>query len=542
MKLVLIPPGEFEMGSTQEEVAQLVIEAKQNNYAEWYAPVVPMQAPRHRVRLTKPFYLGACEVTAGAFRRFVDDTGYKTDAEKDGKGGFGDDMKGHWVQKPEFVWRNPDFTPTDMHPVVHVSWNDATAFCQWLGRTDGKGYRLATDAEWEYACRAGSAGRFSFGDDATRLGEYAWHFGNAGQRVHPVGEKQPNAWGLHDMHGSVREWCADWFAPDYYAKSPSEDPVGPDSGEWRVIRGNVWNDIPNLFRCAYRQCNAPQYRDVNIGFRVAWTIPVKAPATEDKREPAAASQPSANSQKQVAAAQAIFRLGGSVKLVGSDVKIAKPEQLPPQAFQITQVAVNGKLTERDLDALAGISTLKRADLIGAPDQKDKAGDGLITRLSASQDLRELNLFHVLVTGNGLRRIVKDFQKLSALSVYGTLLSDEDLRELNGLKELRFLCISGNAKITDRGIHYVGEMRQMEYVHMQFLPLVTDAGFLELANLKALKVVGIDRRISEKAIAELKKELPDCHIGIGGLAATSGPEKGGDATAPAPAGRVARPEK
>ena len=246
MKLVLIPPGEFDMGSTQEEVDQLLKEAKEKNYDAWYMDRLPAEAPRHRVRLTKPFYLGACEVTVGAFRRFVDDTGYKTDAEKDGKGGFGCDEKGVWAQKPEFVWRNPGFTQTDSHPVVNVSWNDAAAFCQWLSRKEGKEYRLPTEAQWEYACRAGSTTRYSFGDDATSLGEYAWYAGNSGSKTHPVGEKKPNAWGLYDMHGNVWEWCADWFAADYYAKSPTNDPVGPDSGASRVVAwGLVADDSPD---------------------------------------------------------------------------------------------------------------------------------------------------------------------------------------------------------------------------------------------------------------------------------------------------------
>lgn len=276
MKFVLIPPGEFEMGSTQEDVDQRLKEAKQKNDPEWYRETIPREAPRHRARLTKPFYLGTCEVAVGAFRRFVDQTGYRTDAEKDGKGGFSLVAKKGWAQKAEFVWHHPSFAQTDAHPVIQVSWNDAAAFCQWLGRSDGNAYRLPTDAEWEYACRAGSAWRFSFGDDEKLLGEYAWHLGNAGGNTHPVGEKKANAFGLHDMEGNVREWCEDWFAPDYYAKAPLSDPAGPESGAWRVTRGNVWNDISAIFRCTCRTGNALTHRDANIGFRVACTIPLKA--------------------------------------------------------------------------------------------------------------------------------------------------------------------------------------------------------------------------------------------------------------------------
>ena len=207
MKLVLIPPGEFEMGSTQEEVDQLLKEAKEKNYEHWYMERTPCEAPRHLVRLTKPFYLGACVVTVGAFRRFVEDTKYRTDAEKDGKGCVGADENGVYVQKPEFDWRNPGFRQADSHPVVNVTWSDAAAFCQWLSRKEGKEYRLPTEAQWEYACRAGTTTRYSFGDDETSLGEYAWYVGNSGFKMHPVGEKKPNAWGLHDMHAHVLQWC-----------------------------------------------------------------------------------------------------------------------------------------------------------------------------------------------------------------------------------------------------------------------------------------------------------------------------------------------
>jgi formylglycine-generating enzyme required for sulfatase activity len=271
MKLVLIPPGEFDMGSTQEEVDLLLKEAREENYPSWYVEHLPAEAPRHRVRLTRPFYLGACEVTVGAFRRFVDATGYKTDAEKDGKGGYDMDEKGGWTQKPEFGWRNPGFAQTDEHPVVGVSWNDAAAFCQWLSRKEGKAYRLPTEAEWEYACRAGTTARWSFGNDETSLAQYGWFDGNFSGSSHPVGQKGASAWGLHDVHGNVWEWCADRFGQDYYAKSPGLDPVGPDSGTSRVLRGGGWDLAPLCSRSALRHWFFPAFRNCGLGFRLAKT-------------------------------------------------------------------------------------------------------------------------------------------------------------------------------------------------------------------------------------------------------------------------------
>jgi formylglycine-generating enzyme required for sulfatase activity len=163
MKLKLIPDGEFLMGSPESD-----------------PQVTNDEKPQHRVRITQPFYLGIHPVTRGQFRRFAEATRYQTEAEKDGKGGYGwDTAAGKWVQDPKFSWRSPGFDQTDDHPVVTVSWNDAMAFSDWLGRQEGQKYRLPTEAEWEYACRAGTTTRFSFGDDENALGQYAWYSANS---------------------------------------------------------------------------------------------------------------------------------------------------------------------------------------------------------------------------------------------------------------------------------------------------------------------------------------------------------------------------
>jgi formylglycine-generating enzyme required for sulfatase activity len=167
------------------------------------------------------------------------------------------------------TWRWPGFDQTDDHPVVNVSWNDATAFCDWLSRQEGQEYRLPTEAEWEYACRAGTTTRFSFGDDDTALGESAWYSANSGNQTHPVGEKRPNAFGLYDMHGNIWEWCSDWYSADYYRRSPADDPRGSEAAEDRVFRGGSWGVEPRLARTAYRGRGAPEYRCHFLGFRLA---------------------------------------------------------------------------------------------------------------------------------------------------------------------------------------------------------------------------------------------------------------------------------
>jgi formylglycine-generating enzyme required for sulfatase activity len=157
-------------------------------------------------------------------------------------------------------------------PVINVDWQDATEYCDWLRRETGQAYRLPTEAEWESACRAGSASTWSFGDDEEQLEDYAWYDKNADDQTHLVGEKKANVWGLHDMHGNVWEWCKDWFDNEYYAKchkrSIVKNPQGPDRGAHRVLRGGSCFSRPLHCRAVYRYLNLPENRFDNIGFRL----------------------------------------------------------------------------------------------------------------------------------------------------------------------------------------------------------------------------------------------------------------------------------
>jgi formylglycine-generating enzyme required for sulfatase activity len=158
------------------------------------------------------------------------------------------------------------------NPVEVISWEDALEFCRRLSEMReetlaARIYRLPTEAEWEYACRAGTPTIFTFGNDQSKLGEYAWYDNNSCGQTHPVGEKKPNAWGLYDMHGNVWEWCADWYGD--YPKGAVTDPVGPSKGSFRVSRGGSWNNVAANCRSASRNRNDPSRRSYGLGFRVA---------------------------------------------------------------------------------------------------------------------------------------------------------------------------------------------------------------------------------------------------------------------------------
>ena len=264
MALVKIPPGEFRMGSPASDPAAL-----------------PNEFPGHFVRISREFYLGEKEVTVGQFRKFVEATGHKTTAEtkpdKEGVpwgGCIFNVTLNKWVQDPELNWKHPfgERVQSDDEPVVQVSWYDAIAFSDWLSAAEHRPFRLPTEAEWEYACRAGTQTRWSSGDDAASLEPFAWTLRNAHDAFHPVGSKEPNAFGLFDMHGNAWEWCSDEFGP--YAADSVVDPQGPPHGEARVLRGGSfdWDKVERT-RSASRHNYPPYMSYYNYGFRVCSPSP-----------------------------------------------------------------------------------------------------------------------------------------------------------------------------------------------------------------------------------------------------------------------------
>jgi formylglycine-generating enzyme required for sulfatase activity len=221
MKLVLIPAGEFMMGTPPTE------------------DIREVGHPQHRVKISKSFYMGIYEVTQ--------------------------------TQYQAVMGANPSYFKGDDLPVEQVSRNDAIEFCRKLSQKEGRTYRLPTEAEWEYACRAGTTTRFYYGDDLaySQLGEYGWYSNNSDYNTHPVGQKKPNAFGLYDMLGNVWEWCQDWYDRNYYTNSPAVDPQGPSSGQYCVIRGGNYRFDAFGLQSSFRgNGGTPSERREEVGFRL----------------------------------------------------------------------------------------------------------------------------------------------------------------------------------------------------------------------------------------------------------------------------------
>jgi formylglycine-generating enzyme required for sulfatase activity len=241
MKLALIPAGHFLMGSTRANIARVQRESMTNGYDN--------EGPRHEVTIKKAFYLGVYPVTQGQYRKVMGTNPSWFAASGGGK----DDVAGRY---------------TDDYPVEMVSWKNAKDFCAALGKKEGKTYRLPTEAEWEFACRAGTTTDFNTGDGAASLDRAGWHRGNSDGTTRRVGQLAPNAWGLYDMHGNVCQWCEDWFDADTYMESARVDPVGPHIGECKVLRGGSFIVVSWGCRSRARAYGRHDNRDTDCGFRV----------------------------------------------------------------------------------------------------------------------------------------------------------------------------------------------------------------------------------------------------------------------------------
>ncbi|MCH2208562.1 MAG: formylglycine-generating enzyme family protein [Lentisphaerales bacterium] len=308
MDMFKIQAGEFEMGTGNTRDLRDVHFPKCNTHV-----TLDDEKIEFKVKITKGFKIASTEVTVGQFKQFVKATAYRTEPEKSKLGiisfnptkfkkkGWQQGRWSHFFEEDKTKsWKNPGIPQDDSHPVVGISWNDAKAFCNWLSKKEGKKYRLPTEAEWEYVCRAGTSTFFSFGDKVRNtihskanianvelekkypdLVLRQWFLdvnkepGDKHLYTAPVASYPANKWGVHDMHGNVWEWCEDYYQQFFYkqfSKKTATNPVSKtkqsDAAELRVVRGGSWYNQPLLCRSAARGFYDAPMASVYVGFRV----------------------------------------------------------------------------------------------------------------------------------------------------------------------------------------------------------------------------------------------------------------------------------
>ncbi|MDB5344876.1 MAG: prkC 3 [Schlesneria sp.] len=490
MKFRLIPPGEFTMGTSPEDAAELI-----KNVTDWAKDWVLSETPARKVQITEPFYLGTTEVTVGQFKQFVAMTGYKTQAETNGRGGDAYSDKG-FITGPEFTWRHPDLTQSDAHPVGQLCPEDANAFCSWLQKLDGRTYQLPDEEQWEYACRAGTVTPWSFGagDDLAKLhGLTGWNLLFTGRAV---AQSPANPFGLFDVHGNFEEMCH--FQHEAY-----------------INRGGSSGLDPLLARSASRGTPIDRLRSYfQQSFRVAVVGNLKPSGSSAKPEPLSATlkntMPFTDADVQrIAALPAVEQIeevrkelvrrnpgfDGKVETKVEDGVVTELRIVTDQVtdigpirvfnslrmlnFEGTQTNYRGNGQLADLSPLMGMNvtglTYLHLDWI-------KVGDADLACFRDCKNLMQLNLGHMDVGDSGLANF-KDCKKLSLLSLIETQLSDAGLAHFQDCKDLTWINLAGT-KVTGPGLIYLKDCTRLTYLHLDRTQ-VGDAGtahFKELKNL------------------------------------------------------------
>jgi formylglycine-generating enzyme required for sulfatase activity/serine/threonine protein kinase/Leucine-rich repeat (LRR) protein len=579
MKLRLIPPGEFLMGlpASQVEKSRALMRLPMLPEAE-KTGILAAEQPQHRVRVTRAFYLGQFEVTRGQFAEFVRAKRYKSEAERNAQSVAG------W--RAVFNWHN-EAGQDDTHPVVSVTWNDATAFCAWLSHQEGATYRLPTEAEWEYACRAGTEGLFYFGDDPEQITQFenvadATFTANARQERHvdlpsvkssdgwlqtsPVGRFRPNPFGLYDMLGNAREWCGDWFAEDYYANSPVDDPPGPVGGmerepkRWeeqiaherlgltgdyglagnvkgslRVIRGGDFTFLmgPVDYRACTRAYITPGFWTNGLGFRVVREIdaartPHAASGGVSQTESSPQKMPTPRgSSEGVAktgadpdrrAAKAILALGGSITIHVNDEwhEIGSGQALPDEQFLLTRIELRDKpdVTDEALQPLGTVSHLLEADFHGCTNLSNAGFDHLRNQTK----LRHLDVGATRVTDAGLA-ILERFPHLEYLGIEGNRFTDAGIAHIKRLTELQTLWMGNGPQITDAGLAHLRHLTKLQRVTLWGAPIM-GPGLRHLQALNQLQDLFLGgTQVDDEGLAYLRS-LPQLRqLSLGGTRVT-----------------------
>jgi len=559
-KLRFIPAGSFIMGGRQTGPGGFRKDHPQYDGAD--------ERPLHPVRLTKPFYLAENEVTVAQFREFVESTKYVTTNEANGIVGFdphepeGDRRaKFAFREKKEFNWKNPGFTQQDNHPVVGISWKDAQAFCRWLSEKENVKYRLPTEAEWEYACRAGAQSYFAWGDSYAEIHKFA-NIGNVEfekaypDRAYiqwaldvekdepdphvftaPVGSYPANQWGIRDMHGNVWEWVEDVYIDTAYTKykrprydRPIQRAIDPfntetfnDDGDWRSIRGGCWATSPLHCRSGIRSYYESNDAAAYLGFRVV------RDANTDEIATAKATFDAEEAARQLVK----NAVGNSESSSGTDLRVRLDSQASAEVMHalreiggLSEVHYNGngkgdasliadiaavpglrvfhlhnagrEITGADFAPLAARTDLEQLHISACPNVDDQ----LCTHITGLTNLRSLRLFNEKITDAGLgqlRRLVK----LRVLNIQSTQSNGEILTELTQapLERIEVRRISEQAASQLKNFPKLTEL----YIYDSSM---SDQGIVSIAGLRRLKSLRLRDcpNISQSAfqqIAELR---------------------------------------
>ncbi len=558
MELRLIPAGHYVRGDTADRVAVF-----QKDHPAVYGQDAD---PAHPVRMTKPFYIGAREVTVAQFRRFVEATDYKTTAEREGVKAVGFKPVEHYsrvhMKQPfnrgeSFTWKNPGFEQSENHPVVCVSWQDAQAFCKWLSEKEGVEYRLPTEAEWEYACRAGTKTAFFWGNAFRRtihekanvgnvelekahedLARRQWFFdvetepGDGHVYTAPVGSFPANVWGLHDMHGNVWEWCHDMYTDTAYSPyrspgypQPHKTAVDPvqlkpwnDFGDWRVIRGGSWYTSPVFARSDMRGYFDGPDAACYLGFRVVRAAPraliEQAKADWDKEAAVVAKTlaiigkwgnrgylervATFHSPPPPDVSQGLHRIS---TLTGVHCNRVNPEFLQHvskvSALEHLQLWDVRALSDDDIAPIANLKNLESLILSGGG---SKLTNACIDHLVWLPKLKHLQLTGAGITDEGLSRL-KGLTQLETLELRETGAKGAILSALGEVPLKRLIL----PDLLDEYAARLANLTDLEDFTC-YGPSLTDAGFAHFAGLTNLTRLGLGgaRGISPSGFAPLKK--------------------------------------
>jgi len=473
MAFMLISPGEFMMGSTEDDIQRFQSRTKARN-DELVAKLILTESPRHRVRISRPYYLGKYEVTQSQWQSVMGDN-------------------------PSKIKDAP------LTPVTMIGWDDATEFVEELNdrhRDRGRAFGLPTESQWEFACRAGTTTAWSFGDTDLEIDKFAWNTGNANRTTHLVGQLLPNSFRLFDMHGNVGEWCSDRYSGDAYQHATLVNPSGPESGRLRIRRGgNIWGKT-SLSRSASRRHGGvttddqPGFREDGLGVRLLMTI--------DTAQPRTTQTPPVTTDRSVA--EWVMGIGGTIVTdmsTGKGIKVVG--ELPKDQFRIGLIDLNDN--KQFNDGLVRFTSLTNLSHLYI--ERTQVSDEGLRHLKGLTNLTLLHLRGTSVSDAGLIHL-KGLTNLTLLHLRGTSVSDAGLIHLKGLTNLDTLTLN-STKIGNKGLEHIKELTKLRALTLSDTQ-VSDAGLEHLKKLQNLKSLYLKMTmVTAPGVADLQKSLPNCRI-------------------------------